>query len=231
MIKITSMKKTILSIFCLVALVVAFTSCNDYETYADKKKKENAAISQFLTRDTNVAKKLMSKPINVISESEFEKAGNVTDTAKNQYVLFESTGVYMQIVNKGCGEEIKSGETTVVLCRFNEYNVLGDSLQFSNVHPAFYNLNPDKMTIMRNEGTYTGVFNSTAESMMAYAYNSTSVPSGWLMPLRYIKIGRPSSEGESIAKVRLLVPSDQGHSDASSKTYPCFYELSYQRGI
>lgn len=224
------MKKT-LSILCLFVAAIFMMSCNDYETYAEKREKEDASISKFLSRDTDVSKSLMSKPISVISEKDFEKAGNNTDTLKNEYVLFETSGVYMQIINKGCGKAIEPGETTTVLCRFNEYNILSDSLQHSNIYSASYNLNPDKMTVINTYGTFTGIFTSAVESLMAYRYGSTSVPSGWLIPLRYVKVGRPASESDQIAKVRIIVPSAQGQSDASSNTYPCFYELTYQRGI
>lgn len=223
------MKKT-LTIFSLFVAAVFLFSCNDYETYAEKREKEDASISQFLVLNTEVAKKLMSKPISVISEKDFEKAGNKTDTAKNEYVLFESTGVYMQIIDEGCGKKIESGETATVLCRFNEYNILGDSLQHSNIYST-YNLNPDKMTVINSYGTFTGIFNSKSESLMALRYDNTSVPGGWLVPLRYIKVGRPANENENLAKVRLVVPSSQGQAEASSNTYPCFYEITYQRGL
>lgn len=223
------MKKT-LSIFCfLVALASLISSCSDYETYADKRKKENAAISQFISRDLETAKELMSQPINVISETDFENAGCVTDTTKNQYVLFETSGVYMQILRQGCGKKIESGDQANVLVRFDEYNLLGDSLQLSNVNPrSTYTFNPDKMMVINSYGTFTGIF--TSSSYMTSVYSSTSVPSGWLIPLRYVNVGRPANEKETIAKVRIIVPSSEGQSAASSYTYPCFYELTYERG-
>lgn len=221
--------KKLFNILCLFSAIITFVACNDYETYAEKREKEDAAISKFIDRNTEVAKTLFSKPISVISETDFEKAGYKTDISKNEYVLFETSGVYMQIMDNGCGNKIKEGETTNVLCRFDEYNILGDSLQLSNIS-SFYNLNPDKMTVINTYGTFTGIFTSSEESLLAYAYSSTSVPSGWLIPLRYVQVGRPTKESESIAKVRIIVPSAQGHSNASSQTYPCFYELTYERG-
>ena len=118
------MKKLNLIIMTLVA-VMALAACNDSVTYADLKKKERNAINRYIT----------SHKIQKITEAEFEKNGFVTDTTKNEYVLFESTGVYMQIVRKGDGEKLKEGETATVLCRFKEYNILeGDSaLQLTNI--------------------------------------------------------------------------------------------------
>lgn len=203
-------------------------SCSNTETYAEKRDKENAAISQFISRNLETSKKLFSIPISVISETDFEAAGCKTDTVKNEFVLFESTGVYMQIMRQGCGEKIKSGETANILCRFKEYNLLTDSLQLSN---EFFSTNyyTDKMSVTNLYGTFTGSFDS-AWSVMARQYTSTSVPGGWLVPLRYINVGRQSKPGEEIAKVRIIVPSAQGQYLASANVYPCFYELTYQRG-
>ena len=66
---------------------------------------------------------------------------------------------------------------------------------------------------------------------MYMAYGSASVPAGWLVPLSYIRLGRLVEEGDELAKVRLIVPHDQGHSYASQGVYACFYELTYQRGL
>ena len=63
---------------------------------------------------------------------------------------------------------------------------------------------------------------------MYTAYSDKSVPAGWLVPFTYINIGRQVSTEQPIAKVRLIVPHSQGQKDASSRVYPCFYEISYQ---
>ena len=94
----------------LLAMVVSlFAACNDYETYSDLKKKERQAISKFL----------VDSAINVISEKQFEEQGQTTDLKKNQYVLLDKSGVYMQIIRKGCGQQVESGKTVNVLCRFS----------------------------------------------------------------------------------------------------------------
>lgn len=220
--------KKILTLICFLAVAAAtFVSCNDYETYAEKREKENAAISQFISYNSAVAKELFDKPITVISETDFNNHGCTTDVTKNEFVLFESTGVYMQIVRKGCGSPIQMGETATVLCRFREYNLLTDSLQLSNESAATH-ANVDVMNVTNTSGTFYGSFQS---GILASAYSSNSVPAGWLTPLRYINVGRQSEPDDEIAKVNLIVPSAQGQSNASQSTYPCFYTLTYQKGI
>lgn len=220
--------KKLLLFLSLVMLMSGFYSCSDTETYAEKRDKENAAISQFLSRNLETSKLLFRQPVSVISETDFERAGFKTDTMKNEFVLFESSGVYMQIMRQGCGEKIKSGETANVLCRFKEYNLLIDSLQLTN-ELFSTNYYTDKMSVTNYYGTFTGSFDQ-AWSLMAYRYSSTSVPAGWLVPLRYVNVGRQSKPDEEIAKVRIIVPSAQGQYSASTTVYPCFYELTYQRG-
>ncbi len=212
------MRKLIYALLVLVLAVVSFASCNDGETYADQKKKENAAINAYIK----------DSAVKVISESEFKAQDSTTDVSKNEFVLFESTGVYMQIIRKGCGKKIKSGETATVLCRFDEYNLLTDSLILSN-NVLYYSSIVDKMTVTNTSGTYTGVFIS-GSSIMASVYSSTAVPSGWLAALPFVNIGRPSKDGDEIAKVKLIVPSPQGQASAMSSVYPCLYEITFERG-
>jgi len=206
------------SVIAFAAGLLLLASCSDTETYADQKKQERTAIQQFVSQ----------AGITVLSEEEFEAAGEVTDTANNEFVLFDNTGIYMQIVRKGCGEKLADGETATVLCRFSEWNLLTDSLQLSN-DVMYYSSIVDKMTVTNTSGTFTGSFIS-GESVMYTAYGSASVPSGWLVPLSYINLGRPQSYDEEIAKVRLIVPHTQGQSYALANVYPCYYVITYERG-
>ncbi len=211
------MRKIQIAIFAIIG-IVALASCSNSETYADQKKKERTAINKLIADST----------INVISENTFNAQDSTTDVSKNQYVLFESSGVYMQIIRKGCGEKIKDGETVTVLCRFNEYNLLqsADSVQLSNMGTSWL---VDKIMVKRNSGTYTASFDKNS-SLMYTAYSSAAVPNGWLIPLSYINIGRPTKDGDEIAKVKLIVPHSQGQQYASQNVYPCLYELTFQRG-
>lgn len=207
--------------FILFALAAIFTlmSCDDTESYADQKKKERAAINSYITKNK----------IKVISESEFLAQDTTTDVSKNEYVLFDNTGVYMQIIRKGCGEKLKDGETATVLCRFTEWNLLTDSLQLTNDILGLA-AQVDKMSVKNTSGTFKASF-VAGSSVMNTMYGTTSVPSGWLIPLTYIKLGRPSNPDEEIAKVKLIVPHTQGHQYATSGVYPCLYEITYQRGL
>ncbi len=203
-----------------IALFAAVTviSCDDTETYAEQKDRERAAISRFIA----------DSAINVITETQFAEQGYKTDLSKNQFVLLKNSGVYMQIVREGCGEKIKDGETTTVLCRFSERNILTDSLQLTNDVLSFSSI-VDKMTVTNTSGTFTASFIKN-QSIMAMFYGSTSVPSGWLVPFTYIKVGRQENADEEIAKVNLIVPHTQGHQYASSGVYPCYYTITYERG-
>ncbi|MBR2115047.1 MAG: DUF4827 domain-containing protein [Prevotella sp.] len=214
---------TLLFVFGLISL----TSCNDYETYADLKEKEQDAISNFIAREG----------IQVIDEATFKNQGETTDTTRNQFVYMSRTGVYMQILRKGCGSPLEDKKSISLLCRFMEKNLLTDSVLIRNDQKSSFYLTSigqyidtsqyvDKMFVTRNGTTITAMFES---GMMQSYHSSTSVPGGWLVPLNYINVGRPEKEGDQIAKVRLIVPHSQGTADASSTVFPCYYEISYER--
>ncbi len=211
------MKKILIVLYGLVTLAM-IASCNDYETYAEQKEKERKAITQFIK----------DSAITVIDEATFKSQGNTTNLSNNEYVLFESSGVYLQILRKGCGTPLKDGETATVLCRFTEKNIMTDSIQLTN-NILTYSSVVDKMSVTRSSDSYTASFIS-GESVMA-TYYGTSVPSGWLVPLNYLNIGRPTNASEEIAKVKLIVPHSQGQSYASQNVYPCYYIITYEKGI
>lgn len=202
-----------------VLAMIVVSACSDTETYADQKKKERAAISSYIAE----------KHIKVITEDQFYAQDSTTDVSANEYVLFDNTGIYMQIERKGVGEKIKNGETATVLCRFDEYNLIDspDTLQMTNNYGTYANI-PEKMTVTNYSGSFTASL-VAGQSILYYLYSSTEVPTGWLIPLTYINVGRITAEN-STALVRLIVPHSQGHSGARSSVYPCFYEMTYQKG-
>lgn len=203
------MKKFIYLLLAVMAFGSFFAACDDTETYADMKEKEREAIDAFIK----------SEGIKVISLEQFEEQDSTTDVSKNEYVLFKDNGVYMQIVRKGEGAPIADGERAEVIARYYEVNIKeGDTLT-GNLYDAS---NPDFLTIENKSGNYSGSFTS---GYMYSAYGS-SVPSGWLVPMPYLNIGRK----EPIAKVRLIVPHSEGQSTATSYVYPCFYEITYRKG-
>ena len=102
--KMTAMKRLIYPIL-MVFCAVFYMSCDNYKTYGDKKAKERDAINNFISKNG----------IQVIDENQFESQGLTTDTAKNQYVRMSRTGVYMQIVRKGCGSKLEENKSVNVL--------------------------------------------------------------------------------------------------------------------
>lgn len=229
------MKKTSSLLLAFLLLTCFLSSCNDGETYAEQKEKETNAIKTFLGRDICVCDADGNIVCNVgkitsISEEQFQAQGYTTDLSTNQYVLFGNSGVYMQIIREGVGEKLEKGKTARIICRFIEFNILGDSIQLRNDVNYWHN-NPDIMNISNNSGSFTANFDTEVNGggAMYLRYGSTSVPSGWLVPFSYIRIGRQDSENEGIAKVRLIVPHSEGQTEAASNVYPCFYEITFQK--
>lgn len=205
------MRKIIYGFFVLMS-VLCIQSCDDYETYGEKKEAERDAIAEFISDST----------INVITEAQFDAQGQTTDVSKNEFVYLGKSGVYMQIVRKGCGEPLEEDRQVNVLCRYSEYNIIDKVYQTRNDYSP---RNPEKMTVMRDGSSFTASFVS---GIMFTAYGA-SVPAGWLVPLLYVNVGRQTQPGDEVALVRLIVPHTKGHSYASSSVYPCFYTISYQR--
>ena len=230
------MKKFLFAMIAFAA-VFSFAACNDSETYKDMRDRELDSISSFLRKEN----------IKVISEDEFTRRWNnnqrLTDTAKNnnEWVLFNSNGIYMQVIDQGCGDYIRKGETADVLVRFDEYNLSyaaemsNKCLTLSNNVPA-YSYYVDKMSVTNTSGTFTGSFVNPKASLMALTYNSSytgissTVPSGWLIPFSWVKIGRPKTDDDRIAHVRLLVPHSYGTTSASGSVQACVYDMTLQKG-
>lgn len=206
------MRKTLLALYAVIgAMMVA--SCNNYETYGEKKEKERDAINRFINDST----------FNVISEEQFHLQGDSTSVERREFVYLEKSGIYMQIVRKGCGKKITDGENLTMLCRFTELGFL-DGTALTNAYNNVFSV--DKMYINRVGSTYTASFVS---GLMLSTYGA-SVPSGWIVPLNYVSIGRQVAATDELAKVRLIVPHSQGHSIASQNVYPYYYEITYERG-
>ena len=207
------MKKLLL--VCIAAIAV-LASCNDYETYGDKKEKERNAISKFVS----------DYGILVIDEDQFVLQGCTTDTTRNEFVKLNKSGVYMQIVRPGCGEKLKDGETANICCRFREFDIEADTATFRN-NVDIYSATVDVMRVTNTSGTFSGSF---TKGIMISAYSSASVTAGWLVPLAYIKVGRSKSLTNEKAKVRLIVPHSQGTTqNAKAYVYPYYYEITFQR--
>lgn len=220
----------VLSMFLALSFT---TSCDDEDTYADMRERERDQIQAFLKHGTTVLNyesgdTILHVPANirVISESEFFNNDSTTNVSDNEYVLFSGSGVYMQIVRKGTGSKLAEGESCTVLNRFIEFNIASDTISATNRVLAYETM-VDKMTCSNTYGTISGSFLS---GIMKSLYGSAAVPSAWLLPLNFINLGRQDGPDAEIALIRLIVPSTEGQTDASTNVYPCFYEISYQKG-
>lgn len=207
------MKKFMLFLTALVTCT-AFVACNDYETYGDKKEKERKAIRNFIADSAFV----------VITESQFHAQGDVTDVAKKEFVYLDNSGVYMQIVHKGCGTPLQNGETADLLVRFVELSLLDSTALYNDTSP--YDV--DIMNVNKQGTTYSASF---TQGLMLASYSNATVAPGLLVPLSYVNVGRPRTADDHIAKVRLIVPHSQGHQTATNYVYPYYYEISYVRKI
>jgi hypothetical protein len=206
------MKKIIFALLGFVAVSSFFISCkDDEETYAEQKEREAKQVRAWLD----------SHNIDVISVTDFLK-DTITDnpetgpdSTRNEYVLFEDNGVYMQIVRRGDGRLIESDETWYMNARYVEV-YLGNS---DTLTMNLFQQDPDVFYVKRVGGNYTASFTS---GIMSSAYGTT-VPSAWIMTMPYIKPGLLN--GSSAAKVRIIAPHNQGTQNAASSVYPAFYEI------
>lgn len=227
--KTKDMKKITYTALMLVSaftMMFSIASCNDYETYADMKKKERKAIERFLA-DNDVC-----GHINVISENQFYAQDSTTNVDNNEYILFEEDGVYMQIIKRGNGKSFpemakEQPDSTVnqnVLCRYQAYNIMtGDSTTFSYGYPGNA---VDKMLVKYSHlsRSYSGSF--THGIMYTYE-GQTAVPSGWMKPFDFIRMSRSLDD---VAHVRIIVPHNSGTTSASTKVEPYYYDITYQLG-
>lgn len=204
-------------VFLLVTLAVVVSSCNNSETYSDKKEKERNAIAKFIS----------DRKITVINEDQFKQQGETTDVSKNEFVKFNKNGVYLQIVRMGCGSKLGDGDKATLVSRFTEFNIFADSIQALNTTPTYASF-PDMIAISRSTSVYTAQFLS---GVMLNTYSSGSVPAGWLVAMPYINIGHPTSDTEECAKIRVIVPHTQGHAYASGNVIPYYYEITYEKEI
>jgi len=206
------MKKLIFAVLGLVAFSSVLTSCKeDEETYAEQKEREAKQVRAWLD----------SHNVDVISIQEFLK-DTITDnpitgpdTTRNEYVLFEDNGVYMQIIRRGEGRQISAGETWYLNARYVEsYVGSGDTLTMN-----LFQQDPDVFYVKRTGDTYSGSFLS---GIMTRAYGN-SVPNSWLMTMPFIK---PALYNGNSAKVRIIAPHNQGTQTAAGSVYPAFYEIT-----
>ena len=203
------MKKLIFAVLGLVT--IALSSCKEEEmTYAEQKEREAEQVRKWL--DTH--------NIDVISLRDFLK-DTITDNpetgpdfTRNEYVLFEDNGVYMQIVRRGAGHQISSGDTWFMNARYVEIYVGTEDTLTMNL----YQQDPDIFYVKRTGDNYTASFQS---GIMTRAYGNT-VPNSWIMTIPFITPGLLNGDG---GKVRIIAPHNQGTQAAAQSVYPAFYEI------
>ena len=205
------MKKLILLFFALLTVGQFFQACDDTKTYAEMLEEEKDAVNAFIKE----------RKIKVISQAEFEAQDSTTNLERNEYVAF-SNGVYMQIVNKGAKSLADTFRTNnLILVRFMEVDILqNDTTTTSNVNNPYpsRNLYPDGFRYTESGLNVYGQFILEAGlGANMYGDYGTSVPAGWLIPLKYVR---------DSASVRIIVPSKLGHQNAQQYVYPYFYDIT-----
>ncbi len=217
------MKKNYLLWAVTALIMLALQSCNNGKTYAEMKEEEADAINKYI----------LENDIKVISEADF--AAQDSTTKENEYVLLDESGVYMHVDNRGSGKEVLGDGTYNIAVRFVEVTLqtrsdlgitAGDTL-LANFHVAnpSYTIKGEDLKLTISGESYSASF-IDKNSNMYNVYGTQSVPSGWLIPFRYLTPGR-TTDSEKIARVKLIVPHSQGTSSATQSVYPCFYELTY----
>ena len=199
----------------MMVLGLALHSCNNTKTYAELKEEEREAIKRYIELND----------IKVIDEDQFEAQDSMTNLAANEYVLFDKTGVYMQVLERGNGELLEDGRHEI-LVRYIEEQIhtdgSTDTLSLNTVANMY--AHPDEFMLTKQDNSLSATF--TTSGAMYQAHSSAYVPSGWLLPLNYLKVGRETS---ARAKVKLILPHSEGTSTASSQVIPCCYEITYQK--
>ena len=178
------------------------------------KEDEREAIRRFIELNN----------IKVIDEDQFAEQDSTTNVAANEYVLFGESGVYMQVVERGNGELLEDGRHEI-LARYLEEQIVEDGTTdtlslntVSNLYP-----HPDEFILTKDGNSMSASFKNNGA--MYGAHSSAYVPSGWLLPLSYLKVGREIS-GRS--KIKLILPHSEGTATASGQVFPCYYEITYQ---
>ena len=146
------MKKLLLLFFILLAVGFSFQACDDTKTYAEMLEEEDDAIADFINKEG----------IKVISQTEFFDNDSVTDVEKNEFVQL-SSGVYMQIVDKGSdnlADTVRNNE--VILIRFMEYSLLDQDTTISNLSFPYLT---EEFRYSATSSSIAGIFNKNTSLM------------------------------------------------------------------
>lgn len=210
------MKKLLILFLSLLAIGGLFQACDNSKTYAEMLEDEKNAVNQFIS----------DSAIHVISLDEFEidtvtAVKGVNGATYDEYVAF-SNGIYMQIVNRGVKDEKTFANGDEICTRYLEKDIMTRELTCFNVFLDEYAdatqlyTNPAVFRYV-NDGTYSayGIFTQMDYYWASY-YQTTAVPSGWLLALPYLW---------NKAHVRLIIPSKMGHSNSQQYVTPFYYDI------
>lgn len=201
------MKKYLSSMITLLLMLGVFQGCDKTVTYADMLEEEQENIQKFIKE----------KNIKVISEAQFLAQDKTTNVAENEYVHL-SNDVYLQIVENAEGDYIAESNDQI-LARFKEIDV-ATGKEVTNFNSS---LNVDEFRYVLNDTKTSGQFINTYGGM--YQTYGSAVPAGWLVPLKYVYLGRSVTKR---AHVKLIVPATMGHTTASGSVLAKYYELYFQ---
>lgn len=208
------MKKLGILLVMVFGLGIVFQACDNHKTYAELKEEEREAIRRFIeVRD-----------IKVIDEEQFFGQDTTTNLNSNEYVLFQESGIYMQIIERGGGVILEDGRHDI-LVRYEEEEITEDGTTdtlslntWTNYYP-----HPDEFVLTKSGNSFSGSLGSGGA--MYSTHGSTSVPSAWMMVFDYITPGRKLSDRSHI---RLIVPHGEGTITASQSVTPTYYDIKYQ---
>ena len=142
-------------------LGLAFQSCNDGKTYAEMKEEEREAIKRFIELNE----------IKVIDEDQFAEQDSTTNLSANEFVLFEESGVYMQVVERGGGETLEDGRYEF-LARYVEERIGEDGTvdtlslnTLANLYP-----HPDEFVLTKSGNSLSASFASGQQLMEVHMF-------------------------------------------------------------
>ena len=135
-------------------LGLAIQSCNDGKTYAELKEEERDAIQRFIELNE----------IKVIDEEQFEAQDSTTNVSANEYVLFDESGIYMQVIERGNGEALEDGRHEM-LVRYLEKQIgedgTTDTLSLNTIPNMF--AHPDEFILTKQENSLSFMANEVCQ--------------------------------------------------------------------
>ena len=145
--------------------IIGFQSCDDSKTYAELKEEEREAIKRFIEVEN----------IKVIDEDTYTEQDSVTNLANNEFVFFDESGVYMQIIERGKGEKLQEGRHEI-LARYLETKIneegKRDTLSYNT--DSYWYPHPDIFVLTKTKSGYSAAFDGDAAMVEVHSSSSVS---------------------------------------------------------